>query len=275
MPVNNEALRWNVLSNNRRKWEKVIHSFLDPITQRLMRALLIFDDMQILDVATGTGEPGLTIASSFPNIKVTGTDISESMITIARQKAATEHIGNYTAICCDVSSMPFPDNAFDAILCRNGVMFFNDTGSGLAEMYRVLKPGGSMRISTWGYLQKNLWIGIVLNTISKITGQKVFRRNVPGMFYCMEPGFMTEWMELNNLQRITEKEVTGIVCFNSIMEYWQYVTTVSTITVEAVSKLNAQTVDAVYNEIQSQLHDHIIDGKLYIQWASNITIGYK
>src|SRR5438045_9073820 len=97
---------------------------------------------KILDVAAGTGEPGLTIASMIPNGSVVITDLAEGMLDVARENAAQRRIKNIETIACDVSEMPFDDNSIDAISCRMGFMFFPEMLFAAKEMHRVLKPGG-------------------------------------------------------------------------------------------------------------------------------------
>src|SRR6266404_889887 len=120
---------WNKSSAGWKKWDDIKMKFLKPMSDEMIRMLGLKDDDIVLDVATGTGEPGLTIASILKNGKVTGTDLSEKMVAVAE------------AICCDVSSLPFVNDTFTAITCRLGFNLFSDMNLALSEMIRVLKPG--------------------------------------------------------------------------------------------------------------------------------------
>ena len=93
----------------------------------------------VLDVACGTGDMCLLLAKQ--GCSVTGVDLSEEMLNIARKKTASANfqLGNAEAL-------PFPDATFDAVTCAFGVRNFVHLEQGLGEMLRVLKPGGRMAI---------------------------------------------------------------------------------------------------------------------------------
>jgi ubiquinone/menaquinone biosynthesis C-methylase UbiE len=266
---------WDKRAVNRKEWETVINLFLHRVSAALIEQLQPLPAAHILDVATGTGEPGLTIARMLPQGFVTVTDISEKMLEIAVGKARDEGLHNFRAVRCEAAFMPFEDNTFHAIVCRNGVMFFANIAAGLREMYRVLKPGGSVAVSTWGVLDKNLWISIVLDAITTVTHHKSYNRHKPGMFYCMQPGTMTDWFETANLENIKEEEITGVVEFNSVDEHWSYVTSVSASVVDALKDVPVHEQELIRTEVERKIVSHLINDKLYFQWNMRITTGTK
>lgn len=93
----------------------------------------------VLDVACGTGDMVVELLKH--GCTVTGVDLSEEMMAIARQKAPAA-----TFMLADAERLPFPDEAFDAVTCAFGVRNFVHLEKGLAEMMRVLKTGGMMVI---------------------------------------------------------------------------------------------------------------------------------
>ena len=94
---------------------------------------------KVLDVACGTGDMAVCLAER--GCTVTGVDISEEMLGIARQKTASANFQ-----LADAEHLPFDDNTFDAVTCAFGVRNFVHLEKGLNEMLRVLKPGGRMVI---------------------------------------------------------------------------------------------------------------------------------
>ena len=93
----------------------------------------------VLDVACGTGDMVVSLAKQ--GCTVTGVDISEEMLEMARLKAKGERL-----MVADAEQLPFADGEFDAVTCAFGVRNFVHLEQGLREMLRVLKPGGTMVI---------------------------------------------------------------------------------------------------------------------------------
>lgn len=149
---------WNNFSSGWKKWDALTMDFLKPMGDEIIRLLHPKNDDVVLDVAAGTGEPGLTIASMLNGGKVIITDLSDDMLEIARENATQRGIKNIETRACDVCELPFADNTFDAISCRFGFMFFPDMLLAAKEMVRVLKPGGRMATSVWNVPEKNFWL---------------------------------------------------------------------------------------------------------------------
>lgn len=100
---------------------------------------------RILDVATGTADLALEAQQTLEPEKVVGVDISEEMLAFGRKKIAARGLSDRVVLRTgDAQKLPFSDNQFDAALVAFGVRNFEDLGAGLADMRRVLRPGGSL-----------------------------------------------------------------------------------------------------------------------------------
>lgn len=96
----------------------------------------------ILDIATGTGDLAISFSKLDVN-NITGFDLSEGMLSVARKKAAAKNLTDKLVfIQGDSEAMPFEHNSFDAITVAFGIRNFETLEKGLSEIYRVLKPGG-------------------------------------------------------------------------------------------------------------------------------------
>src|SRR5829696_8680855 len=93
---------WNKFSPGWKKWDDFTMNFLKPMGDEIISELNIKDTDVVLDVACGTGEPGLTIASMAKNGKVIGTDVADQMLDIAMENAERKQIKNYETKTCDV-----------------------------------------------------------------------------------------------------------------------------------------------------------------------------
>jgi len=97
----------------------------------------------ILDVATGTGDFAFEALSILKPEKIIGVDISRGMLDIAQQKIDKRHLGgSFEVKMGDSEKLPFDDSMFDAVTVAYGVRNFENLETGLADIQRVLKPGG-------------------------------------------------------------------------------------------------------------------------------------
>ncbi|GAA5514357.1 demethylmenaquinone methyltransferase [Deinococcus carri] len=109
------------------------------------REALALHPARILDVATGTGDFALELKARAPQAEVVGSDFVPEMLDIAREKARARHL-TLRLEEGDALNLPYPDGSFDAVTCAFGFRNFADYARGLAEMWRVLAPGGRLVI---------------------------------------------------------------------------------------------------------------------------------
>ena len=115
---------------------------------KAVRLLKYREGARILDVATGTGDVALEIARSTPvSVRITGADFCREMVELGEVKVAASPYGSridFRVAPCE--DLPFPDNTFDSITIAFGIRNVVDRKLGLAEMWRVLRPGGRLII---------------------------------------------------------------------------------------------------------------------------------
>ena len=100
---------------------------------------------RVLDVATGTADLAIEAAQRLSPDGVVGVDIAEQMLEIGREKVSQERLSDRVVLRRgDAEKLPFSDAQFDAVLVAFGVRNFQDLDRGLAEIQRVLRPGGSL-----------------------------------------------------------------------------------------------------------------------------------
>ncbi len=113
----------------------------------LVKKLKAHHPAKILDVATGTADLAIAIARSVPDAHVTGLDIAEEMLLIGRKKTELQGLSSRVTLeVGDAENLPYPDGTFDAITVAFGVRNFEDLERGIAEMNRVLRPGGHLYV---------------------------------------------------------------------------------------------------------------------------------
>jgi SAM-dependent methyltransferase len=127
-----------------------------PINHALVDDAEIGRGDTVLDIATGPGEPALSVAAVVgPEGKVVGIDPIPEMVAGARRAADRRGLKNVQFDVAFADHLPFPDDAFDAAISRFGVMFFASPVDGIRELLRVLKPGRKMALAVWHFAHRN------------------------------------------------------------------------------------------------------------------------
>ncbi len=266
---------WNQSSPGWKKWDELTMEFLKPVGDEIIRMLNPKGDEQILDIATGTGEPGLTIATMLNRGKVVITDLSEGMLEIARENAVKRGISNLETKVCDVSELPFDDNTFDAISCRMGFMFFPDMFLALKEMTRVLKPGGQIAVSVWNGPEKNFWFTAAISSVNKHLALPTPPAGAPGMFRCAGEGLMTDLFTAAGLKNIFQKDVSGELDCGTVDVYWGFASEVVGPVVNALSTAEEDLKHKIKTEIYKTINDKFPDGNVAIEFNAKVLYAKK
>ncbi len=119
---------------------------LAPAAHALVEALGVGQGDRLLDVAAGTGNVGVTAA--LRGAVVTASDLTPRMLELGRKRAAAEGLA-LDWVEADAEDLPFPDTAFDLAASAFGVIFVPHPAVAVAELHRVLRPGGRLGLTTW------------------------------------------------------------------------------------------------------------------------------
>lgn len=126
---------------------------------------------QVLDIASGAGEPALSIARRVGETgTVTATDMVGEMLAGARRRAAAAGLANIRFEIVDMEALPFPDGIFDRVTCRFGLMFCPQPEQALAEARRVLMPGGRAAYMVWGPREETTLFSVFTEAADKVFG---------------------------------------------------------------------------------------------------------
>jgi ubiquinone/menaquinone biosynthesis C-methylase UbiE len=105
----------------------------------------------VLDACCGTGASALPAAHAVgPTGRVLGLDIAEPALALARAKATEQGLANAEFRAVDIEHTGLPSASQDAVICGFGIFFLPDMAAGIAELWRVVRPGGVLAVTTWG-----------------------------------------------------------------------------------------------------------------------------
>jgi ubiquinone/menaquinone biosynthesis C-methylase UbiE len=266
---------WDKFSAGWKKWDDMVTAWLAPVGQEMIRAAALRETANVLDVAAGTGEPGLTAATRVPKGTVTITDLSEGMLEVAREKAARRRITNLATKLCDACALPFADDSFDAVLCRFGFMFFPDIGMAAREFSRVAKPGARVCAAVWNTPDKNSWATTIMGTITKMAALPAPPPGAPGLFRCAPAGFMEDAYQKGGLKDVAVKEVMGEFRFDSAQHYWTFMTEVAAPVVAGLAKVDEATREKIKATVLDLAEKSSSNGKPLFHWSALVIHGSR
>ena len=150
-----KTTHWDIASEGWLRCSALYEPFEEPVNNRLIELAEIADGYQVVDVATGIGDPALSVAKRVgPTGRVVATDQSPAMLAIAERRAGDRGLTNIEFRLLDANEFDFPDETIDAIVCRWGLMFLSDLVDALGRMRRSLKAGRCLAAATWADADK-------------------------------------------------------------------------------------------------------------------------
>ena len=243
---------WEQFSPGWGKWDKVTLPMLSALGDRMIEEIGVKEDSVHLDIATGTGEPGITIAQMADKGKVVMVDFSPGMLYFARKRAESLGLKNVEFKECSADDLPFEDNSFDSVTCRLGLMFFPDAEAAINEMHRVLKPGGKVAVSVWASPQENIWASMPMATITKEIGTKAPEPDAPGLFRFATAGAVEKMFKEAGFRDVREDDVYGEMVSESAEEYWEHMAEVAAPIVSGLSQAAKDAQKRIAEEVIKQ-----------------------
>jgi SAM-dependent methyltransferase len=185
------------------KWKAKSAVMGSAVTEALVEYSRPLAAMRILDLASGTGEPGISLAQRVPQGSVLAVDQSLELLEIASNRALAKNLLNFTTRQSDAHQLPFADQSFDLATCRFGVMFFSDAQRALKEVRRVLKSGARACFAVWGPMEQPYW-----QTTMKIVHQHVGGPMLPpegaDLFRFADPGSLSAMLAAAGFSEVEE-----------------------------------------------------------------------
>lgn len=266
---------WAGLSAGWAKWDSIIMDQLGPVGSAIIDRLDIAEDQQHLDIAAGTGEPGLSIARLAPKGRVVLTDLAPEMLAVAARRAQAQGITNVETRVCSADDLPFDDATFDSVSVRFGYMFFPDMAKATAEFVRVLKPGGRLGSSVWIEPDRNPWTTILMEAIGTEAVLAPPDPDGPNMYRCATPGCLSALYEGAGLRDVVEWDVGLELVTGSPVEYWEMMSEHVSLAAAALRQVDEPSRDRIRATTIANVSVFEKAGKVRVPGLARCTVGTK
>jgi len=251
--------------------EFLVPAMFAPFAKRVVEHGCVRPGSRVLDVACGTGVVSRAAAIlAGPGGSVAGVDLGEPTVAIARSHPAEENAAPIDYAQADATVLPFDAEDFDVVLCQQGLQFFPDRAGALAEMRRVLKPGGRVAIATWKDIEPPF------STIADALGRHVSTEAAQMMhspFTLGDSATLAQLMSDAGFREVTVIDETIECTWASHPEFAPRYIAASPIAPVFTAAPN-HSQQAVSDEVAERLAPHATaDGSLRMPMSTNVAVG--
>ncbi|NML25584.1 class I SAM-dependent methyltransferase [Zoogloea dura] len=264
LPEGFDARRFKALE--RSGFNRIATRYADgaPLRASLQAALLDAAALQagehVLDLAAG---PGLLARDALrqvqPGGRVVASDIAEGMLAEGCQRASAEGLPALLAAACDAEHLAFADRSFDTVLVGLGLFIFPEPARALAELRRVIRPGGRIALSVWGHRESVPLISRAQDCIARLLPAPRVAR--PSVFRLGEPAVLEALLRDAGFGSIRIEAHTLRCRFANADAYWQAFLDLAGGAAEALARLPDATQALLRSEVAAELAPHrVVDG---------------
>jgi SAM-dependent methyltransferase len=253
------------------KWKAKSAAMGRDVTETLVNYANPAAGMNILDLASGTGEPAITLARRIGESgHVTALDLSAELLEIAAQRARQRGYANVSVLQADAHSLPFPDDTFDLGTSRFGVMFFSDVVRAFSELHRVLRPKARACFVAWGPVEQPYW-ATTIGLVHKHVGGDLLVEGGPNPFRFAEPGSLSAVLRKTGFADVEEETRTVPWTWpGSAEEVWEQHQAVGTPFLPMLKRVSCENWPAIHAEVHAAISKY--QGADGIQFGATIVL---
>lgn len=229
--------------------------YIQPVAEALISLADISPGDKVLDVASGTGEPALTLARRFGGtVELVGVDGAEAMVAVANDKVRREALKGIRFLEMKAEKLSFEADRFDRVISRFGVMLFDNPLAGMKEMRRVLKPGGTLAIAVWGEFHNIPSLYLIWERLMALLPPEG-RLPTPRMADLGPPGKLEALLRTAGFDRYKIEPFGLTYTFDDFEIYWN-VSTESGVLKDPLERLTPARREALKTDVRRQLDSH-------------------
>jgi len=232
------------------RWKAKSAAMGRDVTEALVEYSRPKRGMKVLDLASGTGEPAISLAARVGSEgHVTALDLSSDLLEIAAKRAQQRELTNFLTHQADAHELPFSDQSFDLVTSRFGVMFFDDCERALREVHRVLKPGARACFLAWGPFEQPYWAS-TMGIVAKHIGGPTLVPGGPDPFKFAQPGSLSSVLRKAGFAHIEEETKSLPWTWpGTAEEVWEQAQAVATPFLPLLRRIPASRRNEIHREV--------------------------
>ena len=248
----------------------------ESMTTRILELAEVRSGQHVLELASGPGGAGLVAAGVVgAEGRVVISDVVAEMVAAAADRALQRGLHNVDTAVLDLEAIDQPDDTFDAVLCREGLMFAVDPTAALSEIRRVLRPGGRLAFSVWSHQDANPWLGVVIDAVAAATGMVVPPPGMPGPFALSDATALGALVEEAGFERVSIEELSVPLRTPSFESWWTRTAAVAGPVARIIAGLDASKRSEMEEHLRAETKRYTTDDGLVLPGVALIGCGRR
>jgi len=244
---------WSSVAPGWKKWWRVFESGAQPLNERLVELARVAKGSNVLDVATGIGEPALTAARrAGPEGRVLGVDLAPRMLALARERAREARLSNVEFREMDAEKLALEPASFDAAVSRWCLMLLMDPLAALHGIRRALKPGARAAFAVWGVAERVPFIAIPMQVARRELGIDAPHPGTPGPLALGKPGDLEALLERAGFADLELEIVRVTMDFASPAEHREFLADQSSSLKKALAEHGEEARERTWRAIERE-----------------------
>lgn len=220
---------------------------------------------RVLEVECGPGGAGLAAAERVG-----------SEAEIAGARAVDRGLVDVRTATLDLEAVDQPDDSYDVVLCREGLMFAVEPERAAAEIHRVLRPGGRAALAVWGTPDANPWLGLVFDAVGEQLGMTVPPPGIPGPFSLADPARLQSLLDHAGFEDVAVVAVPTPLPSPSFDAWWARTRQVAGPLATILADLPDETTTAIADRLRTAVEPYTrTDGSLELPGEALLAAGRR
>lgn len=235
-----ERENWSCAAQGWRRQDALLRKGGAPVTRRMLELCHISNGYNCLDIASGTGEPAISIAQIVGDSgHVLATDLVEEMLAVARDKSEKLGLSNIEFQCMDGENLDYIENSFDAATLRWGLMFMPQPLACLKAIHKALKPSAPITLACWAAPEKNPFVSILMKCLAQYMELPTPPPEAPGIFAFADAKRLQGIIKNAGFKNIKLEEIEiDVLEVENGQAYWQAISDLAAPVMALVNQLS-------------------------------------